>query len=113
MPVAWTQWFKQLAGSWTITWSTGEAITYRMTSQGVINITGVMGNFNLAASDSEAFPASKGWFTWTYMGYTYYIRLSGGKVVAHRFSADCTLSFKNLANYCASGNGVQFEGLSL
>ena len=94
-------------GSWTIRWSSGNTNRYIIKSTGQLSIDGTT-ELHLQESTSPFFPASKGWFTFMYMGEQYFMQFSDGLLQLHRFALDdrCTLTFDEIRGYCGSGEGI-------
>merc|ERR1711962_351880 len=110
----WLKWFKKLAGSWKITWGSGKAVGLTISAGGTISLPGLNYQLQLVASTNAKFPAAKGWFTFRYMSWVFYINLSGKGIALYRFSVggagSCTKTFHGLKGFCGTGKGVVIGG---
>ena len=98
----WGRW----TGSWTMTWTDGKTETYVISSTGEVSI-GDKKFGGLKPSGNIWFPATEGWWMWTWNAWTYYIRFYNGNLYVHKFSTDrsCTKAYKNNmgSQYCGEG----------
>ena len=115
-------------GTWKVQWGAiggnpgGAANPPQMTgftinSNGNLLPTGMMGNgFPVKESDSNDFPKSQGWFTFTMGGSRrvyFYKETTQGELDIQAFSTDreCTMKWKTRSNWCAPGTGKKVESM--
>ena len=115
------------SGTWKVEWQSimGNAggganpptwTEFTIDSNGKLLPGGMMGNgFQVKPSDSNDFPKSQGWFTFTMGGSrrVYFFKVtSQGQLDIQAFSTDreCTMKWKTRSNWCAPGTGKKAQG---